>query len=134
VDERRDDIIAGAAIAVFALVSVWIQGFAFGVGLFGVGVSWVYIALSTFGEMAEILAAIGTAGFCAYLALFPAFAGWMCARFTSPESGERLGMAAATWTIAEWLRGWVLSGFGWLPPVCAVRRSRGSRPMAACSR
>jgi apolipoprotein N-acyltransferase len=91
-----------------------IQGFAFGVGLFGAGVSWVYIALSTFGEMAAILAAIGTAGFCAYLALFPAFAGWVCARFTGPGSGSRLAMAAATWTIAEWLRGWVLSGFGWL--------------------
>ena len=73
-----------------------IQGFAFGVGLFGVGVSWVYIALSTFGEMAEILAAIGTAGFCAYLALFPALAGWMCARFPPPESGALLGMAPAT--------------------------------------
>ena len=65
-------------------------GFAFGVGLFGAGVSWVYIALSTFGEMPEILAAIGTAGFCAYLALFPAFAGWMCARLAPPASAERL--------------------------------------------
>ena len=89
-------------------------GFAFGVGLFGAGVSWVYIALSTFGEMPEILAAIGTAGFCAYLALFPAFAGWLCARLAPQRSPERLALAAAAWTIGEWLRGWVLSGFGWL--------------------
>ncbi len=89
-------------------------GFAFGIGLFGAGVSWVYIALSTFGEMPAILAAIGTAGFCAYLALFPAFAGWLCARLTPQRSPQRLALAAAAWTVGEWLRGWVLSGFGWL--------------------
>jgi apolipoprotein N-acyltransferase len=89
-------------------------GFAFGVGLFGAGVSWVYVALSTFGAMPAVLAGIGTAGFCAYLALFPAFAGWVSARLAPASSAERLALAAATWTIAEWLRGWVLSGFDWL--------------------
>src|SRR4030088_879594 len=46
-------------------------GFGFGVGLFAAGVSWVYVALSTFGAMPPPLAAIGTVGFCVYLALFP---------------------------------------------------------------
>jgi apolipoprotein N-acyltransferase len=91
-----------------------VLGFAFGVGLFGAGVSWVYVALSTFGEMPAILAAIGTAGFCAYLALFPALAGWASVRLAPASSPERLALAAAAWTIAEWLRGWLLSGFGWL--------------------
>ena len=93
--------------------AAWI-GFAFGLGLFGAGVSWVYVALSTFGEMPAGLAVIGTAGFCAYLALFPALAGWMTARFTAVESAPRLAFGAAAWVLAEWLRGWVLSGFGWL--------------------
>jgi apolipoprotein N-acyltransferase len=89
-------------------------GFAFGLGLFGAGVSWVYVALSTFGDMPAVLAAIGTAGFCAYLAVFPALAGWLTVRFTAVDSAQRLAFAAAAWVIAEWLRGWVLSGFGWL--------------------
>ena len=93
--------------------AAWI-GFAFGLGLFGAGVSWVYVALSTFGEMPAVLAVVGTAGFCAYLALFPALAGWMTARFTAVESAPRLAFGAAAWVLAEWLRGWVLSGFGWL--------------------
>jgi apolipoprotein N-acyltransferase len=93
--------------------AAWI-GFAFGLGLFGAGVSWVYVALSTFGEMPAVLAVIGTAGFCAYLALFPALAGWATARFTVAESTPRLAFGAAAWVLAEWLRGWVLSGFGWL--------------------
>jgi apolipoprotein N-acyltransferase len=89
-------------------------GFAFGVGLFGAGVSWVFVAISTFGHMPAVLAALGTAGFCAYLALFPALAGWLTARLAPPGSGLRLALAAALWVFAEWLRSWVFSGFGWL--------------------
>jgi apolipoprotein N-acyltransferase len=89
-------------------------GFAFGLGLFAAGVSWVYVALSTFGGMPAPIAAIGTAGFCAYLALFPALVGWIAVRTTKPDSVARLIVAAAAWTVSEWLRGWLFSGFGWL--------------------
>ena len=89
-------------------------GFSFGLGLFAAGVSWIYVALSTFGGMPAPLAALGIAGFCAYLALFPALAGWVTARITAPGSAARLIVAAAAWTLSEWLRGWLFSGFGWL--------------------
>ncbi|TMH02683.1 MAG: apolipoprotein N-acyltransferase [Betaproteobacteria bacterium] len=89
-------------------------GLAFGLGLFAVGVSWVYIALNTFGDMPALLAALGTAVFCAYLALFPALTGWITARTTACDSIARLMVAAAAWTLSEWLRGWLFSGFGWL--------------------
>jgi apolipoprotein N-acyltransferase len=89
-------------------------GLAFGLGLFGAGVSWVYVALNTFGDMPTLLAALGTAGFCAYLALFPALAGWISAWATAPGSVARLLVAAAAWALSEWLRGCLLSGFGWL--------------------
>jgi apolipoprotein N-acyltransferase len=89
-------------------------GLAFGLGLFAAGVSWVYVALNTFGDMPTLLAALGTAVFCAYLALFPALAGWVTARTTAPDSVARLMVAAAAWTLSEWLRGWLFSGFGWL--------------------
>jgi apolipoprotein N-acyltransferase len=89
-------------------------GFAFGLGLFGTGVSWVYIALSTFGGMPEPLAAVATLIFCAYLALFPAATGWLCARLGPPRSNERLALAAAGWPLTEWLRSWLFSGMPWL--------------------
>ncbi len=89
-------------------------GFSFGVGFFGAGVSWVYIALNTFGGMPAVLAAIGTAGFCALLAIYPALAGWLSTRWTPPSSIARLAAAAAAWTLCEWLRSWLFSGFGWL--------------------
>ncbi|HUH93391.1 MAG TPA: apolipoprotein N-acyltransferase [Casimicrobiaceae bacterium] len=89
-------------------------GLAFGLGLFGAGVSWVYIALSTFGGMPGPLAGLATAVFCAYLALFPATTGWLCARLAPPASRERLAIAAGGWTVAEWLRSWLFSGMPWL--------------------
>jgi apolipoprotein N-acyltransferase len=89
-------------------------GFAFGAGFFGAGVSWVFIALHTFGGMPGVLAAIGTAGFCGLLALYPALAGWLSTHWTPASSLPRLIAAAAAWTLCEWLRSWLLSGFGWL--------------------
>lgn len=56
-------------------------GFCFGLGLFGVGVSWVYISLHVYGGMSAPLAAMATIGFCGFLGLFPASFGaaaWFC--------------------------------------------------------
>ena len=71
------------------------SGFAFGLGLFGAGASWVYIALNTFGGMPLPLAAIGTAGFCAFLALYPAAVGWLAVKWTRAGSWPRALAAAA---------------------------------------
>jgi apolipoprotein N-acyltransferase len=60
------------------------------------------------------LAIVGIAGFCAYLALWPALAGWAVARVAPAGSAWRFAAAAAAWTLAEWLRGFILSGFAWL--------------------
>ncbi len=89
-------------------------GFAFGAGLFLAGVSWVYVALNTFGEMDAALAGLGTTLFCLYLAWFPALTGYVAARIAPPGSIARLAAAAAAWTLSEWLRSWLFSGFPWL--------------------
>src|SRR5262245_31903239 len=89
-------------------------GFAFGLGLFAAGVSWVYIALETFGGMPVAVAVVATAGFVAYLSLWPALAGYVATRFTRAHPIGRLVAAAALWTLAEWLRGFVFTGMPWL--------------------
>jgi apolipoprotein N-acyltransferase len=89
-------------------------GFAFGIGLFGAGTSWVYIALENFGGMPAIVALAGTACFVAYLSLWPALAGWIAVRGTQSGSLARAAAIAATWTLGEWLRGIVFTGFPWL--------------------
>src|SRR3954465_7818823 len=67
---------------------LWI-GFAFGLGYFAAGVSWVYVSLHQFGGMPPVVAALATLLFCAFLALFPAAAGWLQARVpaTAPPPG-----------------------------------------------
>ncbi len=96
-----------------ARTGAWL-GFAFGLGLFGAGVSWVYIALETFGGMPVSVALVATAGFVAFLSLYPMLAGWAAVRFTPATSLARTLACAAAWTLAEWLRGMLLTGFPWL--------------------
>lgn len=89
-------------------------GFAFGLGLFLAGVSWVYVSMRDFGAMPAPLAALATLLFCAYLALFPAFAAYISRRMRAMAALPWMLLAAAAWTLAEWVRGWLFTGFPWL--------------------
>ncbi|HQR09787.1 MAG TPA: apolipoprotein N-acyltransferase [Casimicrobiaceae bacterium] len=91
-----------------------LTGFAFGMGLFGVGISWISVALETFGGVPTVVAFLGMLGLTAYLSLYPALAGWAVTRFTAQDSFARLAAIVAAWALAEWLRGTLLTGFGWL--------------------
>ena len=113
--------LALASLAV--LVHLWMRaapracfrsGFAFGLGLFGGGVSWVYVSLSQFGGMPAPLAGLATFLFCALIALFPAAAGWLQARVPAADGARACLVIPAAWTLFEWLRGWILTGFPWL--------------------
>ena len=92
----------------------FLSGFAFGLGYFLAGVSWVFVSLHEFGSMPAPLAAAATFLFCAYLALFPAGAGWATLRFGPASNAGRLAFAAAALVVFEWLRGWLFTGFPWL--------------------
>jgi apolipoprotein N-acyltransferase len=89
-------------------------GFAFGAGLFLVGVSWVYVSLHDFGMMPAPLAATATLLFCLYLALFPAAAGYLQARLPAAAPYRLMLVIPALWTLGEWLRAWLFTGFPWL--------------------
>jgi apolipoprotein N-acyltransferase len=89
-------------------------GYLFGVGFFGAGVSWVYVSLHNFGGMPMPLAALATALFCAFLALFPGFAAWLQARIPAAPWARACLVIPAAWVLGEWLRGWLFTGFPWL--------------------
>jgi apolipoprotein N-acyltransferase len=105
-------------------------GFAFGLGLFGAGASWVYIALETFGGMPAPVAVIGTAGFVAILSFWPAFAGWLAVRVAPSPGVARLVASAGAFVLCEWFRGWVFTGFPWLSMGYAEILADGPLPLA----
>ena len=93
-------------------------GFAFGLGLFVAGIGWIYVALHDFGGMPVLLAAPATLLFAAFLALFPALAGYLQARFFAANGArvvQRLTVVMpGVWVLIEWLRGMIFTGFPWL--------------------
>jgi apolipoprotein N-acyltransferase len=94
--------------------SAFIIGWYFGLGLFLTGVSWIYVSLHTFGAMPLPLAAMATLLFCAFLALFPAVGGYLVARSRGSEMIKLALFAPAVWTLIEWTRSWIFTGFPWL--------------------
>lgn len=94
--------------------TAFITGWAYGLGLFLGGVSWVYVSLATYGGMPMPLAALATLLFCAFIALFPALGLWLGVRLSGP-GWHRLALALpAAWALLEWTRGWLFTGFPWL--------------------
>jgi apolipoprotein N-acyltransferase len=110
--------------ALAALFAVWersasalqatLSGYAFGLGFFLIGVSWVYVSLHFYGAMPVVLAAIATFLFCATLALAPALAGWIVVRVGGGDPWARLLAAPAAFMAGEWIRSWILTGFPWI--------------------
>jgi apolipoprotein N-acyltransferase len=91
------------------------RGWLFGLGMFGVGVSWVYVSMHDFGNMAAPLAVFATALFVAGLALYPAALGYVQARVRGASDTVHLvAVLPSLWMLFEWWRGWFLTGFPWL--------------------
>ncbi len=91
------------------------RGWLFGLGLFGVGSSWVYVSIHLYGQASVILAAFLTLVFVAVLAFFfCALLGYCYVRWTRHS---RIGVLAgfpALWVLFEWSRSWLFTGFPWL--------------------
>lgn len=90
-------------------------GFLFGIGLFGVGVSWLHISINLFGGLGLAPSAFITFVLVAYMSLFPAAAAHVAARCRGPDPARDLLLVQpAAWVLAEWLRSWLFTGFPWL--------------------
>ncbi|MBV8208529.1 MAG: apolipoprotein N-acyltransferase [Burkholderiaceae bacterium] len=90
------------------------MGFAFGLGWFGTGVSWVYISMHDFGGLPAWIATLATGALAAVLATFPALAAGAAHRATDRLAPRMLLAWPGAWALSEWVRGTILTGFPWI--------------------
>ena len=112
-------IFPAAIFSLAGLCYLWIKtrsprtafklGFAFGLGLYSVGIYWIYISLHDFGGMPWWFAGFSTLCLCAFMAIFPALVGWLSKRVGSP-----LISIPIFWGLSDWIRSWIFTGFPWL--------------------
>ncbi len=113
-----------AAIAGFAWLvfnaATWrraaMLGWLFGVGHFTVANNWIATAFTYQAEMPQFLGWVAVPLLSLYLAVYPALgalAAWSLRR--TMHFGWFGVLLGGSWTISEWLRSWVFTGFAWDP-------------------
>ncbi|HBC57905.1 MAG TPA: apolipoprotein N-acyltransferase [Gammaproteobacteria bacterium] len=90
-------------------------GILFGLGYFGLGVSWVFVSMHRFGQLGTPMAFFMTALLVCYLSIYPALACYLTNRWFGQGASWMGAIAfASIWTLSEYLRGTLLTGFPWL--------------------
>jgi apolipoprotein N-acyltransferase len=91
------------------------RGWLHGVASYGAGVWWI-VSSFQFSNIALPVALLLTAGFVGFLALYSLLVAVVANTLSRrvPLAAGLLAVFPAVFMLAEWLRGWALSGFTWL--------------------
>jgi apolipoprotein N-acyltransferase len=86
----------------------------FAIGMYGVGVSWVYVSIHGFGGAPIILALLLVSIFTVVLASAFCIPFYVYGRWFSRHPLALMIAFPVTWLFSEWLRTWLFTGFPWL--------------------
>ena len=93
----------------------FLLGFIFAFGQFGVGVSWVYVSLQTYGNMPIWMASLAVIGFVGLCAVVTAIAICSYSFLRFPKIGMlNAVLFSSLWVMSEWIRSVLFTGFPWL--------------------
>ncbi|VFP78727.1 Apolipoprotein N-acyltransferase [Candidatus Erwinia haradaeae] len=90
-------------------------GFVWGLGLFGTGISWIYVSIDLFSSMSCVINILLIFFFVSYLSFYP-FLFTVLLNFCCREISflRFVVVSPALWQVTEFLRGSMLTGFPWL--------------------
>src|SRR5512139_164578 len=91
------------------------RGWLFGLAQFSFGNAWIATAFTYQAKMPAWLGWVAVVALSLYLAVYPALAAAGAWRFGRRGTLPLVLGLAGCWTVAEWLRGWVFTGFPWNP-------------------
>lgn len=113
-----------AIISPALLIALWLKitpkqaflrGLYYGIGLFGVGTSWIFISIHRYGNTNVPLSLLAVIIFVLILAILPALQGYLFNRLFPQQNRTKIILAfPASWVLFEWIRTWYLTGFPWL--------------------
>ncbi len=109
--------------------AAFVLGWAFGTAMIATGTYWLYVSMHDYGGMPAPMAAFAVALLATALGLFYGTALWTARRIAAnaPSPWTLLLLMPACWMLADWLRGWLFTGFPWL----AAGYAHTNSPLAA---
>ncbi len=94
--------------------TAFLCGFAWGIGQFATGISWVHVSIDNFGGLPKTASLALMALLISYLALYPALFAALLNRFFPSGKVRYLFAIPSLWLASELARGWVFTGLPWL--------------------
>ncbi len=109
-------IISPAVLALLWLNSnkkfAFFSGFCFGLGLFGVGTSWIFVSIHQFSDTHIFIAILITILFVMILAFLIGLQGYFYRLFIHQKKYFIVLLAfPSLWVLFEWIRSWYFTGF-----------------------